>query len=164
MASTTNSGTNTGGGSGAAAGGGGGAAAGGGSGAAAGGGAGVTQSSSTASTTTNNMTEDALKTIFIADPTLYKVQSFSGTSQFTKADAFAAKCTPVNDTGGGAANQQEGSESLKALTAKVDDLTTALSKMAALNKKVADLEAKETESPERARQYEMLSKAWDPLK
>lgn len=78
--------------------------------------------------------------------------------------AFAAKCTPVNDTGGGAANQQEGSESLKALTAKVDDLTTALSKMAALNKKVADFEAKETESPERARQYEMLSKAWDPLK
>ncbi|EJK43694.1 hypothetical protein THAOC_37836, partial [Thalassiosira oceanica] len=68
------SGAAAGGGGGAATGGGGGAAAGGGSGAAAGGGAGVTQSSSTASTTTNNnMTEAALKTMFLSDPTQYEM-------------------------------------------------------------------------------------------
>lgn len=74
-----------------------------------------------------------------------------------------AKCAPVNGNGGGSANQKE-SGSVAALTSKVDKLTDALSKMAALQGKVAAIEAKETESPERARQYEMLSKACEYLK
>ena len=77
--------------------------------------------------------------------------------------AMAAKCTPAN-VNGGSPPVQGGSSSLTDLTAKVDKLAESLATMAAVQEQMAFLEAKETESPERARLFEMLDKAWKPLK
>ena len=78
--------------------------------------------------------------------------------------AMLAKVTPVANSGGGGGSGNEESGSISALSAQMAGLTAALSKMATVQEQVASFEAKDTESPERARQYEQLSKGWSALK